>query len=98
MLLCKALLTTARIAAFIPGESPPDVNIPIFLIILTFLILSYHAIKCLLKCFFDYLRRVDMAVHNQQYAQSFASLLLKKFFLFDRSHNVVLMSQSSHCL
>jgi len=34
MLLCIAVLTTALMQAFIPGESPPELNNPIFLIIL----------------------------------------------------------------
>ena len=34
----KAFLTTARIAAFIPGASPPLVNIPIVLISLDIMI------------------------------------------------------------
>jgi hypothetical protein len=32
MWLYAAVLTTALIAAFMPGESPPDVNTPIFFI------------------------------------------------------------------
>jgi hypothetical protein len=50
--------TTALIAAFIPGASPPDVSTPIFVTLLSKILLNYR-----LNLFFAFFKKVVKNTH-----------------------------------